>query len=422
MVVAIQVSTSTPLVDEVINIVVTGLFPDQRITVVAHIVEDKRGWASYGHFQATNEGMVNLAEHHSLGGSYKGKMPMGLFWSLKVLPGEREGIRLLKKDTSEPLRYKLLVYDGFVEAAEVLQSGVTPLITKALNRWYRAKGVTVKIIRSGAVRGKLYLPPGTGPFPGIIDMYGSTGGIFECRSALLASRGFATLCLPFINYEDIPDVVQVDLEYFEEAIEVLCNHPKVMSHGIGVIGTSMGAEIGLQMASYLPNKDKVRAVVAVGACVAHAPHILHKGKEFSFGYTVDFFEYDEGVSFQGPNTVIPPEGVIQFENATAKLLFLYGEDDKSVNTGKNCAALTDYMEKHSLANCEILVYPGAGHMIEPPYTPHIKNSWHHLFGLSAFGGNVVDHSFAQEDSWKKVLSFFREHVCNTQAFPVYSKL
>ena len=56
---------------------------------------------------------------------------------------------------------------------------------------------------------------GDGPFPGVIDMFGNAGGLMEFRSALLASHGFATLSLPYFNYEDLPKDLKFDLEYFE---------------------------------------------------------------------------------------------------------------------------------------------------------------------------------------------------------------
>ncbi len=57
---------------------------------------------------------------------------------------------------------------------------------------------------------------GVGPFPAIIDMYGGAGGIKEHRSALLAARGFAVLCLPYFGYKTLPkSVLDVDMSYFK---------------------------------------------------------------------------------------------------------------------------------------------------------------------------------------------------------------
>lgn len=45
-------------------------------------------------------------------------------------------------------------------------------------------------------------------------MYGSTGGLAEYRAAMLASRGFTTLALAYIGYDDLPQGMELDLEYF----------------------------------------------------------------------------------------------------------------------------------------------------------------------------------------------------------------
>lgn len=69
---------------------------------------------------------------------------------------------------------------------------------------------------------------GEGPFPGIIDLFGGIGGLIEFRASLLAARGFAVLALAYIAYEDLPKyLMEVDLEYFEEAANLLLAHPKV---------------------------------------------------------------------------------------------------------------------------------------------------------------------------------------------------
>jgi len=62
----------------------------------------------------------------------------------------------------------------------------------------------------------------------VIDLFGGAGGLIEFRAGLLASRGFAVLALAFFAYEDLPrTLAQLDMEYFEEAVEVLLRHPKV---------------------------------------------------------------------------------------------------------------------------------------------------------------------------------------------------
>ena len=55
--------------------------------------------------------------------------------------------------------------------------------------------------------------------PGIIDMYGMTGGLAEYRAAILASRGFTVLAVAFFNYDDLPkDLSVIDLHYFDVSL------------------------------------------------------------------------------------------------------------------------------------------------------------------------------------------------------------
>lgn len=56
-----------------------------------------------------------------------------------------------------------------------------------LERKLMAPGVRRRPVRVGRVRGALYLPPGDGPFPGVIDIFGSVGGLLEFKSGNLHS-------------------------------------------------------------------------------------------------------------------------------------------------------------------------------------------------------------------------------------------
>lgn len=66
----------------------------------------------------------------------------------------------------------------------------------------------------------------------MIDLFGGAGGLIEFRAGLLASRGFAVLALAFFAYDDLPRTLShLDLEYFEEAANLLLQHPKVSAAG-----------------------------------------------------------------------------------------------------------------------------------------------------------------------------------------------
>src|SRR5688572_28820449 len=55
----------------------------------------------------------------------------------------------------------------------------------------------------------MFLFAGAGPFPGVIDMFGTAGGLTVYRAALLASRGFAALALAFFNFDDLPPNIEL---------------------------------------------------------------------------------------------------------------------------------------------------------------------------------------------------------------------
>lgn len=66
----------------------------------------------------------------------------------------------------------------------VTLSQAEPVAEVVLERPLLAPGVRRIRIHHGRVRGALYLPPGDGPFPGVVDMFGSIGGLMEYRSGM----------------------------------------------------------------------------------------------------------------------------------------------------------------------------------------------------------------------------------------------
>ena len=154
----------------------------------------------------------------------------------------------MKKDVTTPLDVELSVLPGTVtiKGKEDLTQA-TNLAQCRIHRWYMGPGVQRVPIREGRLRGTLFLPPGCeytrcsstcsfcdvifageiqckltkisitgdGLFPGVIDLFGTVGGLIEFRAALLASRGYATFALAYFAYEDLPSEMNLDLDYFD---------------------------------------------------------------------------------------------------------------------------------------------------------------------------------------------------------------
>lgn len=81
--------------------------------------------------------------------------------------------------------------------------------------------------------------------------------------------GFVTLALAFFGVDDLPkryDDRDVDIEYFEEAIDIAASREEVDSKRIGVFGLSKGGDLALSCVAFL--KDKVKAGLILNACVS----------------------------------------------------------------------------------------------------------------------------------------------------------
>lgn len=68
----ITVTPATALVDELVKVVITGLNAGQKVTVEAFVEEDNKRFASVAHFEADEEGTVDVSHDPSHGGSYEG--------------------------------------------------------------------------------------------------------------------------------------------------------------------------------------------------------------------------------------------------------------------------------------------------------------------------------------------------------------
>ncbi|KAM6075372.1 dynein axonemal light chain 1 isoform 2-T2 [Chlamydotis macqueenii] len=358
--VSMAVSPAAGMADERVETRVAGLGPGQPVTLRA-LAADERGclFQSCAHYRADGRGELHLGTDASHGGDYTGVEPMGLFWSLAPAGMERPYQRLVPRSTGTPMKVEMLVHQG-----HSLSSAIPgPVVAKAeVERWFTAPGVRRIRLKEGGVRGSLFLPPGDGPFPGVIDMYGDEGGLIEFRSSLLATHGFAALSLPYFDFEDLPKVMkEFKLEYFEEAARFLQRHPKVKGPGVGVIGTGKGAELALSMITFLP---EVVAAVCISGCSSNTVADLHYGE-----MTLPGLRFDMN---KAKATTIK-EALAKWEEkngqkaSEAKEVKLYGQIppvermDESLSTLVNCEKLslsTNCIERianlNSLKNLRIL--------------------------------------------------------------------
>ena len=68
------------------------------------------------------------------------------------------------------------------EGHQSLESLGQALSSVKLERYYATPDIRRIEVNVGNVRGIMFLPPGEGPFPAVIDLWGGMGGLVEFRA------------------------------------------------------------------------------------------------------------------------------------------------------------------------------------------------------------------------------------------------
>ncbi|XP_076464801.1 bile acid-CoA:amino acid N-acyltransferase-like [Babylonia areolata] len=322
----IQVTPKVSLFDQKVHIKVQGLPTKAKVTLHA---TTQAQWhrqpvtfTSCGHYVSSEEGDLDLSRDASVGGVYTGVDPMGPFWSLSPCPSGPQNVRMLVKNGEDPVLYTLSLYLGHWSVEDLVFKETTqkPLYSTTVTRLNRSADVRRIPVKEGGVRGVMFLPPGDGRHPGVIDMAGTMS---EFRAALLASHGFAVLALPYFKFQDLPAKLEdVPFDYFEDDAS-----------------KAKPTERGYETTDCLP---------------------------------------------------VTRDDLIPVWESSAHVLMLVSDDDQVVNVelADVCHSMYPEDKRHLM---EVVHYPGAD----------LEMRW---------GGNPTDHAAAQEDSWKRILTFLKTHL------------
>lgn len=191
---------------------------------------------------------------------------------------------------------------------------------------------------------------------------------------------------------------------------------KIQQPGIGVISVSKGAEIGLAMACYLKQ-------VAATVCINGATTILDFPLRYRDLVVTPFPQAMERIQVHVSGALRfrhctddlqnkrNPQNILPVEKAQGKILFIVGENDECLDGKPHAQRAMDQLRSHGRSTGRMLAYPGAGHLIEPPYSPFCLASWQSILGRPLlWGGDPAAHAAAQEDSWREIQKFFRQHL------------
>ena len=389
------------MVDESAVIRAHGLDPNERITIQAELV-DRTGasWVSRADFIADGQGTVDASKQAPSAGSYHELSPMGLIWSMR--PTAKDVNVYMPPEHFDPqtIRFELLCKGAPVSTAELQQV-------------WLADGIR-QIKLEGALHGVLF-EPAIGPHPGVLVLGGSEGGAPLRPAMWLASHGYAALALPYFRYEGLPQKLQaIPLEYFGQALAWMKTRSEILSDHIGVMGTSRGGELALQLGAMYPSIKTVVAFVPAntrhGACCGNTNvRYAWTWKGLPLVHLLRPDEHDPAVIMQA---------TIDVEHTHGPILVISGTDDKIWDsTSMADAVVARLKQSHFPYPFEHLSYPHAGHRAgHPAITPAWHGTVRHPVSGKPenYGGSAEGDALSTLDAIPKVLQFLERGLADSQ--------
>lgn len=226
-------------------------------------------------FLADEAGTVDTGRHPSVGGSYRGIDPFGVWWS------------------AEPGRLAPPGELGAPVVSHIEVRADRTSMTAQISRDWLVPGAGARRVTEDGIHGLFCRPAGPGPFPGVVAFGGSGGGLgpADTWAPVLASHGLAVLAISYFREPGLPDaLVGIEVEVVERAARWLLTRPDVRPHTVSVIGQSRGSELALLAGAFLP---EVRGVVGIapsgvvwpaldGTGPVNRPAWTFRGEPFSY--------------------------------------------------------------------------------------------------------------------------------------------
>jgi dienelactone hydrolase len=384
--------------------------------------EDGSQFESYATFEADDNGIVDPADTAPIKGTYEGVAPKGLVWSMH----SREELDDPAEELVDPSDENALdiTFWAMVDGEEVARSRVSrPRFDENIRELELADDLA----------GRCFVPPESGPHPGVLVLHGGgEGQLMVSYARLLASRGFAAFAAQYFGpgeTEIPPRQREVPLEYFDRAIEWLTEQEEVTDGPVGALGGSLGGELSLLLGAHSAD---IGAVV----CYNGPSYITHFDVFETSPWAVDeeplsYIEVDwddgEEIDIDGTRayaTRPAHEAALEradeeslnaaripVEEIDAPVLCVAGADDRVLPSDDAAQRVVQRLDDHDHPyDYEALIYEDAGHSILPlgqPTAPRIVSQVFPEDGLRAGGGTPRGIAEAEVDHWPRVQEYLK---------------
>jgi dienelactone hydrolase len=444
--ITLSVTPERALIDEPLDVRVTGVDPGQQVELLAEFPFRETGARGRVTFEADEEGVVDPSEQAPVAGDYEGVRPMGL------VEFAHTGIEDVAPDTDASE-----ATDGDTDRTFPLtitaRVGGDAVATGTVERVLLPDGVERQRIDDADLVGDIYLPAGDGPHPGVVFFGGSEGGVSDgVHPRLLAAKGYAVLMPACFqppeaaygsdsdddrNWDLLPEeAAGIPLEYVDRAVEWFAGHDGVRAAPLGTVGASIGADLALVTATrhaevetavaYAPggvimegiSDERGPADALVTEHGESLPHIKYR----SFRQFLSLFWYRlrgkpvelAGWWSEGLDDATEEEiraATVPVEEVGGPVMLLSGGDDRLRDAERFGDLVMEYVrELDADLPVEHHVYDDAGHSLGVPYLPcRGRERTPFFLGLEmALGGTPEGYAQADTDAWPRVLDTLAE--------------
>lgn len=431
---ALHVTPERGLLSARRSIRVTGAIPGSLVSLRAESMRGVERWAAEATFLVDSHGAVDLDTVAPMSGDYRVPDAMGLFWA--QARETANGGSSEPEDVTAPivtrLTARLVPGTGSYLADRVASGDETT--EASVEQHLLAPGVRRTEVRAEGLVGTLFQPAGPGPFPTIIVMNGSGGGINEARAALYAAEGIQALALGYFRAPGLSHYIsRTPLEYFERALAYVTRELHPLGGAPVVSGQSRGGELTLLLASRFPERILGAVAFVPGAFVFGAqgaadPSEGWNGPTWTAGGAPlpHLWRDNAGVTWHPWGGEAPPtraadiyvDGLrdrelarqtrIPIERFRGPVLCVSGLDDRAwPSSFASQLALDALAHSGHAAERLHLDYADAGHGITIPHLPSTEIARTHPVSGVAYsnGGTPRGNAHASADSFAQVCAF-----------------